>query len=143
MARVSFNKVNIEALRFILVRKDELGDEFRKMFGETITPKYRSLLFDSPYTFEAYYVLNKLKDDTSTFFGRKDWFLYLCDYAHEERIINCLRLKDYIGDDEEISNNEITLQKVNSRLYRFRMLLQRYIDGDTEFRNAIIKGNSL
>ncbi len=135
--------MNIEALRFILVRSDELGVEFRNMFSESITPKYRSMLLDSPYTFDAYYVFDKLKEDTAMFFGRKDWFLYLSDVKLEDRLTACLKLADDISDDESVVKNDIVLQKLNSRLYRFRFLLQRYVDGDEEFKNSVIKGNSL
>lgn len=138
----SFNKANIESLRFLLVRRDEIGTEFRRLFRDSISGRYVDDLFDNPYEFTAYHVLKKLKLDCEMFFGCKDWFLYLKEYKCEAKLLKAIRLEERLDIDEDIPDKTSALSQLSARLYRFRILVGTYERCDDNTADEIIKGNS-
>lgn len=138
---VLHNKLNVEALKFLLVRRDKLGEEFRKTFINVIPLHKRESIMENPYACSDYYVWKKLKEATKMYFGRDNWYLFLKNSDTEKKLLSAICVGYNIEDDMSVTNDDICW--LNGRLSRFNLLLDRYLEGDESIQTEILNNVAL
>lgn len=146
MGRVthSANTTTLNAIRFVVARKDDLGIEFKSLVEDVVPNKYKDSFFDNPFAFNNHYVLGKVKEALEVFFGTKDWYLWLRNTENEKILLRVLRFEDTLSNNSIGVNNEDAIEQVSTRIYRFRLLYNVYINcNDKSKEDAILSDTSL
>lgn len=146
MGRVthSANTTTLNAIRFVVARKDDLGIEFKSLVDDVVPNKYKDSFFDNPFAFNNHYVLGKVKEALEVFFGTKDWYLWLRNTENEKILLRVLRFEDTLGNNSIGVNNEDAIKQVSTRIYRFSLLYNVYINcNDKSKEDAILSDTSL
>lgn len=146
MGRVthSANTTTLNAIRFVVARKDDLGIEFKSLVDDVVPNKYKDSFFDNPFAFNNHYVLGKVKEALEVFFGTKDWYLWLRNTENEKILLRVLRFKDTLSNNSIEVNTEDAIKQVSTRIYRFRLLYNVYINcNDKSKEDAILSDTSL
>ena len=146
MGRVthSANTTTLNAIRFVVARKDDLGIEFKSLVDNVVPNKYKDSFFDNPFAFNNHYVLGKVKEALEVFFGTKDWYLWLRNTENEKILLRVLRFEDTLSNNSIGVNNEDAIKQVSTRIYRFSLLYNVYINcNDKSKEDAILSDTSL
>lgn len=146
MGRVthSANTTTLNAIRFVVARKDDLGIEFKSLVDDVVPNKYKDSFFDNPFAFNNHYVLGKVKEALEVFFGTKDWYLWLRNTENEKILLRVLRFEDTLSNNSIGVNNEDAIKQVSTRIYRFSLLYNVYINcNDKSKEDAILSDTSL
>ena len=146
MGRVthSANTTTLNAIRFVVARKDDLGIEFKSLVDNVVPNKYKDSFFDNPFAFNNHYVLGKVKEALEVFFGTKDWYLWLRNTENEKILLRVLRFEDTLSNNSIGVNNEDAIKQVSTRIYRFSLLYNVYINCNNKSKeDAILSDTSL
>ena len=146
MGRVthSANTTTLNAIRFVVARKDDLGIEFKSLVDNVVPNKYKDSFFDNPFAFNNHYVLGKVKEALEVFFGTKDWYLWLRNTENEKILLRVLRFEDTLSNNSIGVNSEDAIKQVSTRIYRFSLLYNVYINcNDKPKEDAILSDTSL
>lgn len=146
MGRVthSANTTTLNAIRFVVARKDDLGIEFKSLVDDVVPNKYKDSFFDNPFAFNNHYVLGKVKEALEVFFGTKDWYLWLRNTENEKILLRVLRFEDTLSNNSIGVNSEDAIKQVSTRIYRFSLLYNVYINcNDKSKEDAILSDTSL
>ena len=140
----SANTTTLNAIRFIVARKDDLGIEFRNVFEEVVPDRYKDSFFDNPFAFDNHYILGKVREACELFFGTTDWYLCLRNSENEKVLLNVLRFEDTLSTRSIEVPKEDALKQVSARIYRFKLLYNVYINcNDKSKEQAILSDTSL
>lgn len=108
------DKYELEAIRFIVARRDCFGDFFRTYLQMNIKSNDLLVLFNNPYAkMESRgnslpRCVQSIKTLLRTTLGN-DWFYYLKDSNSELRLHNILMYQPYVEDDTIVSESNLVM----------------------------------
>lgn len=108
------SKLEVDAIKFMIARRDSVGVLFKDTVCNNISLKFRDLLFNDPYNCVKYHVIYTIEEVCKNLFKSNDWFLYLEDKNTERILIDILNMN--ITNAPELINRKLAEEKLQRRI---------------------------